>query len=513
MSGGAAGRRTVMIVSPYGIENRGTRYITAVLRAAGFRPCLVLLKRWVNNGLTPPTAAEEDLLADLARRLDPLLIGFGFGAPYLKIVTRITERLRGAVAAPVLWGGVFPTVCPDECIGIADYVCVGEGEYPTLDLCRALAEGAVPDAIPNLWVRRGAEVVRNGPRPLLEDLDALPFPDYRAPDTFFIEDGRLRETDPIEGTAEYRIYPTRGCPYTCAYCHNSVLRDLFRGRGAFYRTRGVESVIAELEHARRVLPRTRRIKFDGDVFAFPEAWIASFCDEYRRRIGLPFEVLTYPGELGEEDLVRLRAAGLCKVQTGIQSGSDEEVRSVYGRRSTTSSVLDFAATCRRARVPVVFDLIFDNPLAGREDKRRMIELLLALPRPFKIYIYSLTVFPRTALAKDLLERGLIGPDDVEGRATKSFRQFRLSLDYPRPREDTFWICLAILSSKSFVPRALIRRLMDSAWLRGHPGPLKFAAQAADLVKDAWIALDMLVHGELTLFKLRQYGSFRRLISQ
>ncbi len=510
---GAPPSRTVMIVSPYGIENRGTRYITAVLRAAGFRPCLVLFKRWVNNGIEPPTETEERLLADLARRLDPLLIGIGFGAPYLQIVTRLTARLRESVAAPILWGGVFPTVCPDECIGHADYVCVGEGEHPTLDLCQALAAGARTDAIPNLWARRGTEVVRNAPRPLLRDLDTLPVPDLGAPDTWFIEDGRLRETDPIAGTAEYRIYPTRGCPYACTYCHNSVLRELFRGHGAFYRMRSVENVIAELELAQRRLPRIRRVKFDGDVFAFPEAWIREFADQYRRRIGRPFELLTYPGELDEDDLVRLRKAGLCKVQTGIQSGSDDEVRTVYGRRSTTSSVLDFARTCRRARVPVVFDLIFDNPLAGRDDKRRMIELLLALPRPFKIYIYSLTVFPRTALAKDLLERGLIGPDDIEGRATKSFRQFRLSLDYPRPREDTFWICLAILSSKSFVPRAVVRRLMRSEWLRDHPAPLKLFAQVSDLVKDAWIAADMLMHGELTMFKLRQYGSFRRLISQ
>ena len=109
--------------------------------------------------------------------------------------------------------------------------------------------------------------------------------------------------------------------------------------------------------------------------------------------------------------------------------------------------------------------------------------------------------------------GLITPDDVEGRATKSFRQFRLSLDYPRSSEDVFWISLTILSSKSFIPRAVIRRAMRSDWLREHPWPVRLLAQIADIIKTFVIAAEMLFHGEFTLFKIRQYGSLKRLISQ
>jgi len=502
----------VVLVSVYGIENRGVRYIAAMLRANGFEPHLVLFKRWINNRIAPPTPKEQDLLAELVARSDPLLVAFGFGAPYLKIVTELTARLRRATRAPILWGGVHPTVCPEDCIEHADYVCVGEGEHPTLDLCRALADGADTRSIPNLWARRDGTVIRNEPRPLLQDLDALPYPAYLRPDTYFIEDDRLREGDPIRGTVEYRIYPTRGCPYACAYCHNSILRDIYRGRGRYYRVRGVESVLGELEEAQRAF-RIRRVKFDGDVFAFPKPWIEAFAAGYKERIGVPFEILTYPGELDEEDLRMLKDAGLQKLQTGIQSGSDREVLEVYGRRSTGSDIRELLSMAHRTGVEVVFDLIFDDPLADPADKRAMIELLLDLERPFRIYLYSLTIFPRTSIARDLLERGLITENDIEGRATKSFRQFRLSLDYPRPPEDVFWICLTILSSKSFMPRPLIRRLMDSRYLRAHPAPLRILAQTADLLKVSGIAAQMLLRGEFTLFKLRQYGAMGKLISQ
>ena len=255
------------------------------------------------------------------------------------------------------------------------------------------------------------------------------------------------------------------------------------------------------------------MKFDGDVFAFPKPWLREFAQAYRERIGLPFEILTYPGELDETDFLLLRQAGLQKIQVGVQSGSDVEVSGTYDRRSTGKDVWNTVTMAQRHGIEVVFDLIFDNPLATSEDKRAMIEWLLAVPRPFRIYLYSLTVFPKTKLAADLLARGLITPADIEGRATKSFHQFRLSFDYPRSVEDIYWISLAILTSKRFIPKSWIRTWLNSKRLRRHPWPLRILAQTADLLKNGWIALTMLRHGELTLFKLRQYGFLGKTISQ
>lgn len=503
----------IVLISLYGIENRGIRYLSATLRRNGFRPHQIYFKRWVNNRISPPTERECDMLTDLVRNTRPLVIGFGFGTPYLGIAADLTARLRKVMTTPILWGGIHATICPEDAIEHADILCVGEGEQPMLDLCRALSQGHDITAISNLWVRNGADVKRNDIRPLIDNLDELPFPDYLQPNTWFIEDNRIRAMDPISETAEYRIYPSRGCPYKCAYCYNSTMRGLFKGKGRYYRTRSAANVIRELETARSMFPRIRRIKFDGDVFAFPKPWFREFAQAYAQSIRIPFEILTYPGELDEEDFRLLRKAGLQKIQVGVQSGSDTEVAGVYDRTSTGQDVRNTVAMAQRNGIEVVFDLIFDNPLATRADNRAMIEWLLDVPRPFRVYLYSLTVFPKTRLAADLLERGIITPADIEGRATKSFRQFRLSFDYPRKPEDVFWISLAILTSKNFIPKKIIRRWMDSEKLRRQPWPLRVLAQTADLLKNAFIAFNMMLHGELTLFKLRQYGSFGKIISQ
>lgn len=509
--------RKVVLISPYGIENRGIRYVSSLLRSYNFKSSLIFFKRWMNNRIREPSQKEMDLLVSLVSDISPGLVGFGFGAPYLRIVKRLTELIRASSGIPVLWGGVYPTVRPEESIRHADAVCIGEGEHLTLELCRSLAGECGLDGIRDikgLWFREEGKVVKNGRRPLNQDLDGLPFPDYLKGSTYFIEDNRVREQDPIAGTAEYRIYPTRGCPYSCAYCSNGSLKKITAGKGErYYRIRSADNVIRELEYARRLLPRIRRVKFDGDVFSFPKGWIEKFSVEYKDRIRIPFELLTYPGELDSRDMSLLKKAGLRKIQAGIQSGSDLEVHEIYGRRSTAGGIRELSSIAHRAGVEVVYDLIFDNPLSTTGDKQAIVELLLELERPFKIYLYSLTLFPGTTMAEDFINKGIATENDIEGNSTKSFRQFRLSFDYPRSSEDEFWISLSILAAKSFVPRAAVRRLMKSEWLMNHSAPVKTAARITDLAKAAAIASRMLLDGELTLFKIRQYGSLKNLMSQ
>jgi hypothetical protein len=180
---------------------------------------------------------------------------------------------------------------------------------------------------------------------------------------------------------------------------------------------------------------------------------------------------------------------------------------------TRERLLELAAMLRDEGLDVVYDVIADNPTSTEEDHRELFELLLQLPRPFHLFIYSLNFFPDTQLTRDFLERGIIHPSDVVGQSLKTYRQFRLGLDYPRAPRDLFWCSLYVMVSKDFVPRSLLKFISRSGFFRNHPQVLRRLAEAVNLVKMAQFAWGMWKKGELTMFKIRQYSNIRGLLSQ
>ncbi len=503
----------IALVSLYGVENIGIRIISAALKKENFQVDTFYLKKWVNNNIHPPTKKEIQYLVGSIKSISPSLVGISLGSPYLKIAQELTAQIKQALDVFVMWGGIHPTIMPEKCIESADIVCVGEGEYPMLELARRIANGKEADGIQNLWIKKNGETKKNTLRNLIQDLNSLPFPDLENEGKYYIEDNRIIKKDPLYMSAEYRIIASRGCPFSCSYCYNSTLRKIYEGKGEYVRHRSVKNVIEELEYALERLPRLRKIKFDDDTFIFPEEWIDDFCRLYKQRIKVPFEILLNPALINDSALHKLKDAGLKSVQIGIQSGSEKEMREVFNRSAGNAQVLKFAELNKRLGLDTVYDVILDDPLVTKEDKRDLFEFLMQLPRPFRLFLYSLVIFPRTQIAEKLLAKGLITHKDIEGEAVKSFKQFRVSLDFYRPKEDIFYISILTLITKSFIPKALIYKLYKNRFLLRHPYPLKTFSYLCNLLKIAWMTLKMLGRGELTVLKMKEYANLKTLLIQ
>ena len=501
------------LVVLYGVENSGVRYVASALRQSGHLATLVFFKEWVNNAISRPTPVERELLVSLLRDKGVDVVGVSFGSSYFKIASELTQHLRAGLDVPIVFGGIHATVEPEQCCEVADYVCVGEGEAAAVELADRLAAGEDASDIANIWLRRDGRVVANPLRPLVSDLSALAFPSYGHADSYAIEHDRLVAHDPLAAVRDYRVYTSRGCPFRCAYCYNSTMRQLYQGKGRYYRVRPAESVLDELESAQQRNPALHKIIFDDDVFVADTGWLDAFLPRYQQSIGLPFECMLHPNMLDAEYLERLKSAGLRHLQVGIEAGSEQEGRDIYDRPVGQDKILEFGRLNRRLHIDVVYDVIIDNPLASEGDKRQLLEFVLRLPRPFKMFIYSLTAFPKTAITLRLLERGIISEDEVEGRADKALEQFRITLDYPRPEFDRFLLALLVMSSKRFVPRWVLRTLYRVRFFERHPRPLLVIAFGCNVLKMASIALSMLLRGELSAFKFRQYAKLSRMLTQ
>ena len=58
----------------------------------------------------------------------------------------------------VIWGGVHPSILPDESIKHSDFVCVGEGEESLLELVKKLSDGEKGNDVQNIWARENGSV-------------------------------------------------------------------------------------------------------------------------------------------------------------------------------------------------------------------------------------------------------------------------------------------------------------------------------------------------------------------
>ncbi|MCK6529043.1 cobalamin-dependent protein [Myxococcota bacterium] len=500
------------LLSLYDVENTAVRQIARYLRVRGHEAVEVYFKDWRNNSLDWPTDAELGALIDLLRREGVGAVGISLRASaYLRVCIHLTHAIREALGIPVIWGGIHPTLNPEDSVVLTDYVVVGEGEDALAELLDRLEARAPTTDVANVWTRRDGTVHRNAVRPLLQDLTQVTERDFLHPDKAWIEGGRVDRRDPLLMDPAYLVFASRGCVFRCSFCYHSTLRGMFQHKGAYYRYRPVEHVIAELRRARDLFPNMKRVRFDDEVFVPERRWVREFARRYPDEVGLPFECFIEPRLVDEERMTLLRGAGLDVVHMGIQA-ADRVSADLYDRPSDRETILEAGRLFHRLGIVPRYLVIVDDPMSGAEDRRELLDMMLELPRPFDVYLFSLTVFPGTSLAHKLLESGVIGPDQVEGPATKTFEQYRVDLAWARPDEEKLWISLLVLANKPFVPQALVRRMAASPALVPRAAAVARGAQAANMVNMALRIPTMYRRGEIGPRVLRRFWNARSFVT-
>ncbi len=500
------------LVSLYIVENSGVRLVSALLRRHGFEVQEIYFKDWLNNRVAPPTKGEVKMLMSELRKSGADMVGLSVRASaFHRLATDLTGRIRSELDVPVMWGGMHASSCPEDAARVADLVCVGEAEGTIVQMMEQLRAGDDISDMRGMWVHTAGGLKRNANAPLWAELDELPFPDFHSPGKVFIEHGRLKRGDPYACESIYLVMASRGCPFpSCTFCSNSVVDRLYPNQ-RYYRIRSVDNVMQEVAYAKQHFPHLRRFRFDDEEFPVRKAWFDEFCERWPQEGAMPFEVHMDPRVVTRERLVRLQAVGMDTVFMGIQSTAKIN-RELYCRNVSDEQVLQAAHDIHDTGLRAGYQVILDDPVSTSEDKRELFELLLKLPRPYEMILFSLALYPNSVLSDDLQARGLITEDDVEGRAMKVFRQFRVDLSYDRADEDRFWTSLIVMVSKDFVPKELLRRLADSAYLAQNPTPLEVLSFGANLVKIGLMGADLLRRGELTLGVVRRWLALKSLVT-
>lgn len=483
------------------IKAPGIRTISALLKKRGWKANIIIYKTGYSKR-DVPSEHEEDLLSGLIRDLRTNIVGMSVFSPFYRKAQMLTHRLKRDLDVTVVWGGGHPTIKPDQCAETADVTCLGEGEGPFAELVERTAKGEVLDDIRNLWLRKEGAVKRNMLRPLLnrEQLGELPFPDIGEGNVYVINRGRVIQGDPLTGTIEYNTLASRGCPFRCSGCINSVLIDLYHDVGPSIRIKSPEYVVSEIVHALNRCPSVKRIRFH-EMFAMNVNWVEQFCNEYMRRVRLPFMVASHPNLITESAIRMLREAGLMVVALGMQSPCPRVRREIMNRWDTNEKIAQCVKIMHKYKIDVSFDMIVDNPYENDQDKAEGLEYLLSLPKPFTVHPFSLAYFPTHTLTERALADGVIGTSRVEGLTSQGW--FRRIYDWTDTRSDrdAAWNCLYILASRCVVPAALTRFLSTGPVSARKRRVLEMIGKATLVPENFVIVLRRLLRGQLKLLNL------------
>lgn len=419
----------IVLISPYGgIANLGLRYLSSSLKRKNHQIKLVFLPRRLGkrgdfDDIYSPFSAS--VLTDLKYICqDAHLVGISVMTPYFARSVELAKFLKNQIRAPLVWGGIHPTVEPEECLKFADFICIGEGEEALVELVEKLESGKDYTKTANFWFKKGEKIIRNPPRPLNQDLDNLPFPDYDLSNHYILIDKRIVKLNQKlleqylpyisnpkgDQLVAYPIFCTRGCPHGCSYCCNNALRRLYPGQ-KYIRRRSVKNIIQELKEIRKKFPFIKAVKIEDDSFLVTAtSEIVDFAKTYKKEVGLPFICLSSPVNITEEKIGSLVEAGMVGIQMGIQSGSDTLNKNIFNRPISAKQILAGGSIINKYKeklAPPRYDIITDNPYETKEDIVKTIRLLSRIPGRYILNLYSLVFYPGTALHEKALSSGLI----------------------------------------------------------------------------------------------------------
>jgi len=147
----------------------GMGYLMSYLRMKGHNVSLIDLNL---------RHRSREKIASMLREVSPDIVGVSVmctGAPTVK---SIVEIVKSTIRVPVMVGGAQASALPEHTLIYtgADFAVIGEGEETTAELVSFLESGKDPSSILGLAINKGGIIKVNKRRPLIEDLDSLPFP-------------------------------------------------------------------------------------------------------------------------------------------------------------------------------------------------------------------------------------------------------------------------------------------------------------------------------------------------
>lgn len=286
---------------------------------------------------------------------------FGSAIEISKIIKKIDSNIK------VVMGGNHASSLSEELAEYdsVDFVVVGEGEITTLELIRSFdTKHNDFSKIKGLVYKNGNSIFRTPPRPLIENLDTIPFPLWR---DFPINkyDEMILGTD--EELPAFSIMATRGCPSKCAFCSSHVV---FTRRS---RKRTAKNIFDEMVFLNKNYG-AKHFNFLDDTFTIDQNLVKDFCDLIiESKFGFKWIANARVNTVTLNLLKLMKSAGCLNINFGVESG-DPGVRKNIHKGVTSEQIENAHMWAREVGMKVFSYFMVGNRGENWDSINKTIEL-------------------------------------------------------------------------------------------------------------------------------------------
>ncbi len=417
----------------------GSRILLNVLREKGHQAdCLQINMRYID------TLSLDDMRIIYDHLEGSAVVGISFNTFYAPIAESLSRYLKSKGIKYIIAGGNHATALPDEVIAFTDIVVKYEAEITLLRILEALEAKQIDlSKIGGIVYKKdGVVFYNNEPPEIVWDLDKIPFQSVDVDLIKYFSLDKKIYTPSIEELFPHKdkcffLLASRGCPFGCTYCSNSLYRKIDKRVGRV-RRRSVDNILAEMAYAVSYGFKSFYIT-DDNFFSFTLEEIELFSHRYKEEIGKPFSVAginpnNFRAASAEKKLKLLLSCGLTDIRVGVQSGSNKTL-AMFNRGYKAEDVPKLLAPLENNRdtiweypynkLHVNLDFICDSIWEEEEDKVATIKLAMKVLSQYSIFFYTLVYLPGTKVyddavkngwfkdkTKDIYLRGIAGVDDT-----------------------------------------------------------------------------------------------------
>lgn len=344
-------------------EPLGLGYLAAVLKNAGYSAKIIDA-----YGFDIPMRRTVGLVD----YINPKIIGISSGSPMYREAERLkTELQKFLPGTPIIKGGYDPTFYHKKIVEEDPNVIAvrEEGEGTLVELTDSLIKGSRSlDSIQGTTWHNGEVVVVNPDRPLIQDLDALPFPNR---DDIRPENYHVPGTDLGTG-----ILVSRGCMVGgCTFC------DIRKFYGGVHRTRSPENIVEEMENLRENYPLMGVFDLKADSF-LTDASVWEVIYELMSKKDLDHRVgFETRADLiiKNRDLLRETKDRIGYLNIGFESFSDAQLKR-WKKGTTAEQNLEAVAILRELEIPFIgYFLMVDKEAVLEEVQQSLSGLMYPIP--------------------------------------------------------------------------------------------------------------------------------------